>query len=457
MLQKIKTRKHLNAESLIEQLRDNFEKIPDYRAKNTKYSLPDALISAYAVFSLKCPSLLEFEKKREDAVEWENIKSVFRVEDVPCDSQMRNIIDEVDSEKLRPAFTKIFAQLQRGKVLEHMTYFEDYYLLSIDGIEVYHSEKIFSKNCLSRKLKDGSIEYYEQFLGAVIVHPERKEVIPLCPEMIIKQDGNEKNDCERNASKRFLKEYRREHPHLKTIVIEDALGANAPHIKELQKYNCRYIIGVKPKGNKFLFDYVQKAQEENSNVVVEFEIEEKVTLNPAGRKRKIPKTVTHKFRFMNNIPLNESNKDVNVNFLEYWEIDEQADTIKHFSWTTDIEVTKENSYQLMRSGRARWKIENETFNTLTNQGYNLKHNYGLGKKNLSINFILLMMLAFLVDQIQQLCCPLFQAALEKVGGKKYLWSGIRSLFSRFEIDSFTTMLEAIAYGIKAKRPEFLYK
>ena len=39
--------------------------------------------------------------------------------------------------------------------------------------------------------------YHQQMLGAAIVHPERKEVIPLCPEMIIKQDGNDKNDCER--------------------------------------------------------------------------------------------------------------------------------------------------------------------------------------------------------------------------------------------------------------------
>ena len=110
----------------------------------------------------------------------------------------------------------------------------------------------------------------------------------------------------------------------------------------------------------------------------------------------------------------------------------------------------------MRSGRARWKIENETFNTLTNQEYQLKHNFGLGEKNLSTNFILLMMLAFLIDQSQQLCCPLFQAALNKAGGKKYLWDKIISLFTRNEIDSVTTMLEAIVYGTKRKPPDILY-
>lgn len=75
----------------------------------------------------------------------------------------------------------------------------------------------------------------------------------------------------------------------------------------------------------------------------------------------------------------------------------------------------------MRGGRARWKIENETFNTLKNQGYNLEHNYGLGEKHLGVVFTMLMMLAFLVDQTQQLCCQLFQCVWGKVRSEKALW------------------------------------
>ena len=216
---------------------------------------------------------------------------------------------------------------------------------------------------------------------------------------------------------------------------------------------------MKPKGNKFLFDQVERALEEKSNDDddVEFEIKELVTHNPKGQERKKPKTVIHKFRFMNDIPLNESSMDVKVNFLDYWEIDEQNEKPKHFSWITDIKVTKSNSYKLMRSGRARWKIENETFNTLTNQEYNLKHNFGLGGKNLSTNFILLMMIAFLVDQIQQLCCPLFQAALKKLGGKKYLWEKVRSTFNNYILDSMGTLYKVIVYGVKIKPPDFLHR
>jgi hypothetical protein len=47
---------------------------------------------------------------------------------------------------------------------------------------------------------------------------------------------------------------------------------------------------------------------------------------------------------------------------------------KHFAWVTDLTITEENAPTLVAGGRARWKIENETFNTLKNQGYHFEHN-----------------------------------------------------------------------------------
>ena len=110
----------------------------------------------------------------------------------------------------------------------------------------------------------------------------------------------------------------------------------------------------------------------------------------------------------------------------------------------------------MRGGRSRWKIENETFNTLKNQGYNMEHNYGLGKEHLSENFMMLMMLAFLVDQAQQLCSPLFQAALEKLGSKRSLWEQQRNLFNSFELDSMATIYTMIINGFRKPSPDIIY-
>jgi hypothetical protein len=121
-----------------------------------------------------------------------------------------------------------------------------------------------------------------------------------------------------------------------------------------------------------------------------------------------------------------SNPDVQVNFIEYWEIG--ADKVQHFSWVTDLRVSKRNVYHLMRGGRAGWNMENETCNTLKNQGYNFEHTYGHGTQNLSVGFATLMMLAFLVDQAQQLCCAVFQAVWAKLGSKRMLWERMRALF-----------------------------
>ena len=104
--------------------------------------------------------------------------------------------------------------------------------------------------------------------------------------------------------------------------------------------------------------------------------------------------VIHRFRFVHDMPLNASHPHVRVNFLEYWEI--RPHQVQHWSWVTDLRVHQRTVYHLMRGGRARWEIENETFNTLKNQGYHFEHNYGHGEQHLSVVFATLMMLAFLV-------------------------------------------------------------
>ncbi len=153
---------------------------------------------------------------------------------------------------------------------------------------------------------------------------------------------------------------------------------------------------------------------------------------------------------MNDVPLNASRSDVRVGFLEYWEIGK--DKVQHCSWVTDLRVHKRNVYQLMRGGRARWKIENETCNTLKNQGDNFEHNYGHGEQHLSVVFARVMLLAFLVDQAQQLCCALFRAVWAKLGSKRLLWERIRALFYSYHLESMHALLEALLYGYERHRP-----
>jgi len=445
---KINLRKHLNADALFCTIRQEFDKIPDFNNSNnpTLISTTDSLMSAFAMFNLKFPSLLQFDQKRKEAgEELKNLQRIYGIENVPCDSRMREINDTIDpKEYIAPVFKAIFRQLQRGKALEPMVFYKGCYILNLDGTGIFSSKKLTAPFCMEKKnKKTGQITYYTQMLGAAIVHPDFKEVIPLCPEMIIKQDGQTKNDCERNAAKRFFQNLRKDHPHLPLIINEDALSPNAPHIKDLGKYNLHYILGVKPGDHAFLFNTVETAIQENRALKYTYDDQNNSDL-------------THTFKILNNVPLNQSNQNVRVNFIEYWEYSKKKDKVTyHNSWVTDFTLTKNNAYTIMRGGRARWKIENETFNTLKNQGYHFEHNFGLGKKHLAEVFTMLMMLAFLVDQTQQLCCPLFQAVLEKLKYKKTLWHRIRSFFDMYNCESMEIIFKAMLFGFEVKKPIIL--
>ena len=428
--EKIKLRKHLNADALFDSVRNGFGNIQDHRNGNTKLPLTDALMSGFAMFSIKDPSLLTFDERRSAAPH--NLKTIYGIGSIPCDTSMREILDGVDPNDLRPLFKDAFRSLQRGKALEKMVFMNDCYLLNLDGTGYFSSNKLHSKACMEKKnSKTGEITYYLQTVGAAIVHPDYKEVIPLCPEMITKQDGATKNDCERNAVKRLLGKLRQEHPHLKLIVNEDALSSNAPHLEDLEEYNLHYILGVKEGDHKFLFQYVDQAVKNGTAM-------ELTIADPKNTD------ITHCFHIVYNAPLNKSNQNRRSTFVEYWEHNAKTGKIKRFSWITDLDITEDNVYQFMRGARARWKIENETFNTLKNQGYHFGHNYGLGKQHLSEVFVLLMMLAFLVDQMLQLCCPVFNAAWKKWKTKRSLWEKVRSKFHEFYIETMEDLYRSLA-------------
>jgi hypothetical protein len=427
-------RKQLSADALFGLLRTGFADIADHRLGKPDISLTDALMAAFAMFSLKAPSLLAFDQERTEG----NLQRVYGLQRVPCDTAMREILDPVQPKALRPLFQALFRALQRGKALEAMMFVEGHYLLALDGTGYFSSQQIHCESCLERHHRNGTITYSHQMLGAALIHPDRREVIPLMPEPIVKHDGTEKNDCEREAAKRLIVQLREDHPHLPLIVTEDSLSSNAPHIQVLQEHHVHYILGVKEGDHAYLF--AQVAAAEHAGRVTYYD-------------RDDPETgLRHRFRFISDMPLNESHTDLRVNFLECWEWEQ--DKVQHFSWVTDLRVNKGTVYQIMRGGRARWRIENETFNTLKNQGYHFEHNYGHGYQHLSVVFAVLMLLAFLVDQVQQLCCPLFQAVWAKLGSKRRLWERMRALFYAYVLTSMRQLFEALFYGLQKTAPIF---
>jgi len=282
-----------------------------------------------------------------------------------------------------------------------------------DGVEHFSSTQVHCSNCTTRKHRNGETSYPHSGLAAVIAHPEQKEVIPLDFEPILNQDGAQKNDCERNAAKRLCKALDTRYPDLKIILVEDALYANAPHIRQITGYGWRYILNVKPDSHESLER--QFAGRRASGQIKELRITD-------------PQGIKHYFAWTNGLCLCESAVDVRVNYLLYEQTDKQG-RITRWSWITNIPLNARSVEPVMRGGRARWKIENETFNTLKNQGYHFEHNYGHGTQHLATVLALLMFLAFTIDQIQQRCCRFFRTLHQGLRTKVKLWASIRHLFN----------------------------
>ena len=404
-------RKHLSAPSLIKAIHQQFSKIPNSREfkKEGTILLKDHLMSGLAVFGMKCPSLLSYDRSRSGEATAQNLRDLYLVETPPSDTYLRERLDEVDPNTLRPAFKKVFASFQRGKGLEEFEYLDGHVLISGDGTSQFSSGKISCPQCCTKHHQNGSTTYYHQMFGVCVVHPGKKNVIPLCPELIQNQDGSSKNDCEQNACKRFLENFRREHPHLKAIFLADGLSSKAPNIRLIKQANLKYILGAKPGDHQYLFEQLDASEE---TVYHELHSDD---------------GLFHQFRFLNNASLNKSNRDVKVNVIEY-RVTNSKGKETNFSWVTSIQVSKTNALKISNAGRARWKIENETFNTLKNLGYNFEHNYGHGKRYLSTIFCMLMMLAFLIDQVQEASCSLFQRCKKSVGTYRDLWQNMRTLF-----------------------------
>lgn len=421
-----------NIDRLLGIVREKFSEVLDGREGKVSISLTDALMSGFALFSLKDASLLAFDKRRKEP---ENLERIYHLETIPSDTQMRTILDEVSPDELRPVYKALWDEVEGSGLLAQYEYLPEGYILSVDGTEYFSSRKVHCANCLQKRLRNDAVVYSHQMLGAVLVSPERKEVLPLCPEAILKQDGAQKNDCERNASKRFFAKLRADHPELPLVVVEDALSSNAPHIKYLKKLKMHFILGAKESNHAHLFAQIETA----------VSLGEHQTLSSSGLKG-----LQGHYLWLEQVQLNASNPDVLVNVLQYWETNATGKTT-HWTWVTDLSLNCHSVERVMRAARSRWKVENETFNTLKNQGYHMEHNFGHGEQFLSSVFASLMMLAFFVDQLQQLASNLFQDVLQKMGSKTHLWERMRALFFDLPFHSMTQIYQALLYGFRIEK------
>ncbi len=436
----MKQKKHLSFGSLRNFTSKHIHKYLDLRQENKiDYSIHDAVMSGFACMYFQSPSLLQFQTEFQESQRDNNLKTLFGVSDIPENTQLRNIVDHVDSEYLRPVFKEFLSRLQRGKHLEQYQFFDGKYLCDIDGTQFFASNKVGCPQCLTTKHGNGDVTRSHKVLQGAIVHPDMKPVIPVMPEQIVNTDGMTKQDCEMNASKRFLEKIKKDHPRLNLIINADGLSSKQPFITEvnLAGYNC--ILVAKPGDHKYMMEWVDAYDS----------IPNKRVVDSKGR--------IHQYEWIEGVPLNGREDAIDVNFFLYKiiSIDKNGKEKINFkgSWVTDLPLNEENIELMVKGARSRWKIENECFNTLKNQGYQIEHNFGHGKQNLCFNMYLFILLAFYFHQIFELTDQLYQTCRKTFGSKRHLWEKLRSYVSLFIFESWELMLSFTLSPKKYINPE----
>jgi hypothetical protein len=194
----------LSLGSILEGIGSVFDEQQDSRkAERCTYRISDAGLAAFSVFFTQSSSFLEQQRDLQRRKGKSNALSVFGMEKIPTDPQIRNLLDPVRADDLAVVYRHLVQALEEVRVLQQFQVPGGYYLLAMDGTQYFSSEKIQCPNCTKRFTKD-RLGYSHSVIPPVLVSPEQSEVISLEPEFLLPQDGDEKQDCERKAAKRWL-------------------------------------------------------------------------------------------------------------------------------------------------------------------------------------------------------------------------------------------------------------
>lgn len=189
-------------------LRHHIASLPDFRksSPNTRYEIPNVALGAFGIFFTQSPSFLEYQRQLQQRQGSNNAQTLFGVQDIPSDNQVRNLLDPIAPNHLNPIFTDIFEHLEQQRLLEPFRVLDNQLLVSLDGTQYFSSKKIHCQNCLTRRLANGQTLYYYSAITPVVVCPGQSQVVSLAPEFIMPQDGHDKQDCEQAAGKRWIRQ-----------------------------------------------------------------------------------------------------------------------------------------------------------------------------------------------------------------------------------------------------------
>jgi len=347
-------------------------------------------MSAFSLFFMQSESFLAHQRSLEEGRMTSNCRTLFGMAAVPTDNHIRAMLDPVHPAHLQPAFDQVLDTLRRQGGLAPFGRLGGRLLVALDGTEYFCSQKLGCPGCLTRHRANGRVESYHAMLAATLVAPGHAMALPLMPEFIAPQDGAEKQDCERTAAKRWLAAHGGRLKDLRPVYLGDDLFACQPVAEAIRAAGGDFLLTAKPSSHKALYDFMDGAA-----------VEERTAKHKAAGKR-----LTHRYRWFQDAPLRDGRDAMLVNWIGVTVTDAKGKATYNSAFVTSLPITPETVAEIVACARARWKIENESFNVLKSNGYHLEHNFGHGKQHLAMLFAAMNLLAFAIhtacDCLEQL-------------------------------------------------------
>ena len=389
--------------------------------------MADFGLSAFALFFMQSASFLAFQRNLEKGHGRSNCQTLFGIEKIPSDNYIRDMLDAADPALFRPCFERMEQLLAAPTLRQAFGRLSGRILIAWDGTEYFCSQKLGCPHCLTRQRANGRIESYHTMLAATVIAPGHSKVVPLFPEFIAPQDGAQKQDCERNAVKRWHARHGERLGLLRPVYLGDDLFACQPIVKMLTDADDDFIFTCKESSHKALYDFINGAEPERHIEQI----------------RKGKAVETRRYRFIEGVPLRDGKDAALVNWIGFDIFDRHGRVKYSMAWVTSLPVAKNNVAEIAACGRARWKIENESFNVMKNHGYELEHNFGHGETFLAMTLAALNLLAFAWHSALDLIEPPWQAARKAAATRKGFFAHLLTLTTFVVFPSWQAFLEAL--------------
>jgi hypothetical protein len=423
-------------EELIGGLSEVCAGLPDRRKgprRDDDYTMADIGLSAFSIFFMGSPSFLAHQRALAEGHGRSNCETLFGMSAIPSDNYIRRMLDGGAPAAFDGLF---FKAIEAAGPLTPFRCLDGRVLVALDGTEHHCSRKIKCPQCSTRRRSDstfgsnvrGGTEYFHAFLGASLVAPGHKQVLPLPPEFIAPQDGAEKQDCERNAAKRWLARQGAAITHLRPVFLGDDLFACQSIAAAIRDAGGNFILTCKPSSHQTIAEYLHGAELQ----------EHRPTICKRG------KCTTTIYRWLSGVPLRATQDAILVNWFSIEILNAKGKRTYYNSFVTDLAVTPDTVAELAACGRARWKIENETFNVLKTNGYNLEHNFGHGKKTLASVLVILNLLAFAFHTAAYLGVLAWRAAVIARGPTYRFFEHLRTITAYVVFQDWSHLLQSIA-------------